>query len=839
MTFYERLPLFGSRGESIRRAVENSPYRKEMEFLYATMPLSDGANYPPEIFESYAAHGHFLRENVDWCKNLSEAVYLNEVLYHRVNSEDIGDCRKLFYDILWPLVQGKNMEEAVKIINYWCLEEATYRLTDDRTASPLTVLRCAFGRCGEESTFAVTALRAMGIPARQVYSPKWPHCDDNHAWVEVCCDGQWHYLGACEPEEVLDRGWFTAAASRAMLVHSRSFGDTMPGEEYISQEGCMSLWNQLPRYADCTTLTVKIVENGQPLAGVLVKSELLNYAQFSPIANQLTDENGLVTLTVGLGDLHLHCVKDSRFLCRKIDLRKENTVEIDFSAAVTAESEERGGLDFEMQPPKDDMRFMQAQSEETKLLRQKKFDAAVAKRHAKESRYLNEEQGRELLLKKGFSAEDAQRGGKILAGTYGNEQEVQDFLCADSEHSQRLDLLESLSAKDLYDCKNAVLSEAFEAAQAYKNNCSQELFASCLMNPRIGNELLTPWRKALPQHFSAEQRKAFVDDPLAIGAWIRENISHHPQQEYDELLTTPLALLDIGSGNTSSQHILFVAICRSLGIPARLAPDDRRPQFYRDGQFHDGMPLQENGKRIAFTLTTDEEEPWLYTQTWTLGRLENGHYITLDLMDKIWEQGRLTLDLLEGDYRLLTCKRMPTGALFAKEYRFRAAEGGENSLHICQRQAKLTDLLSDKPIPDFTLYEEDGSAVSMAEITAGKASLLLWLEEGKEPTEHILNEMEDLLEGFRSLPAQIIFVVKEKASLQDARIRRALEHIPGIRVLYDDFRDTMSMLARRMYIDPDKLPIVVLCNEGLNGIYGSSGYNVGLGDLILKIYGEL
>ena len=35
-------------------------------------------------------------------------------------------------------------------------------------------------------------------------------------------------MGACEPEPVLDRGWFTAAASRAMLVHSRIFGDIHP-----------------------------------------------------------------------------------------------------------------------------------------------------------------------------------------------------------------------------------------------------------------------------------------------------------------------------------------------------------------------------------------------------------------------------------------------------------------------------------------------------------------------------------------------------------------------------------------------------------------------------------
>lgn len=65
----------------------------------------------------------------------------------------------------------------------------------------------------------------VGIPARQCYVPRWAHCDDNHAWVEVWADGDWHYLGACEPEPVLDKGWFTAAASKAMLVHAKAFSD--------------------------------------------------------------------------------------------------------------------------------------------------------------------------------------------------------------------------------------------------------------------------------------------------------------------------------------------------------------------------------------------------------------------------------------------------------------------------------------------------------------------------------------------------------------------------------------------------------------------------------------
>ena len=59
------------------------------------------------------------------------------------------------------------------------------------------------GNGGEESTFTVSALRTIGIPARQVYTPRWAHTDDNHAWVEAWVDGKWYFLGACpEPRMV-------------------------------------------------------------------------------------------------------------------------------------------------------------------------------------------------------------------------------------------------------------------------------------------------------------------------------------------------------------------------------------------------------------------------------------------------------------------------------------------------------------------------------------------------------------------------------------------------------------------------------------------------------------
>lgn len=81
------------------------------------------------------------------------------------------------------------MYDAVLEVNHWCHEKVIYTPTDIRTSAPMATVKTAYGRCGEESTFLVAALRAVGIPARQVYTPRWAHTDDNHAWVEAWVDG--------------------------------------------------------------------------------------------------------------------------------------------------------------------------------------------------------------------------------------------------------------------------------------------------------------------------------------------------------------------------------------------------------------------------------------------------------------------------------------------------------------------------------------------------------------------------------------------------------------------------------------------------------------------------
>ena len=64
-----------------------------IKFFYGTMPLRDAGEYPFEIFLSYVRHALWLRKTMDWCKRLPEDLFVHDVLYYRINSEDISDCR--------------------------------------------------------------------------------------------------------------------------------------------------------------------------------------------------------------------------------------------------------------------------------------------------------------------------------------------------------------------------------------------------------------------------------------------------------------------------------------------------------------------------------------------------------------------------------------------------------------------------------------------------------------------------------------------------------------------------------------------------------------------------
>ena len=58
------------------------------KYLYAFMPYSDIGNYPFEVFLDYAENGVKLWKENPQVADLPEEIFLNYVLFHRVNEED-------------------------------------------------------------------------------------------------------------------------------------------------------------------------------------------------------------------------------------------------------------------------------------------------------------------------------------------------------------------------------------------------------------------------------------------------------------------------------------------------------------------------------------------------------------------------------------------------------------------------------------------------------------------------------------------------------------------------------------------------------------------------------
>ncbi len=798
-----------------------------LKFLYAYMPLNDLADYNGDFFLANVDISLRTISETTWGKDIPEDIFLHYVLPYRVNNENLDSFRIVCYDELKQRIKGKEIKEAALEINHWCHEKVNYQPSDIRTSSPMNTILSARGRCGEESTFTVAALRTAGIPARQVYTPRWAHTDDNHAWVEIWADGRWYYMGACEPEPVLDRGWFTEPARRAMLIHTKSFGASLGTENAITVNKNFTDVNTLSKYAITKKITVKTVdENNNPIKDARVEYQLYNYAEFYPLAVVPTDASGISRFETGLGDLLIWAYKNDDFDFKKISVGETDTLILKLNRKLSGNESFDMDLDIPVirtpmpVPSKDLIDQNSERIKQENDIRQKYTDTWIKPGEAKSfSMSLNS---------------DTSRVMKIIARSMGNYKEISLFLIktTDSLRPYALSMLEGLPDKDLRDSRADILRDHLVNSLTVKDSTVSKMFIEYVLNPRIANEQLVSWRKYLLTRLPHDLVVNAPKDPSLITRFLDAEIKIAADENYYGTPITPIGVCELKVSDEPSRAICFVAICRTLGIPSRLEPGRNIPQYFADNKWSDVYFSDQKQPDIIkgyLKLHSSDTKPVPeYYIRFTIARFEGGRYNTLEYdFNKKITDFREELLLPQGHYMLVTGNRMIDGRILSNISFFDLSPNEHKTLEVNVRKDMSKKEIFGKADLD-EIFKLAGSSGLSQSCTKYNGQIIIWTDPEQEPTKHIFNDLPQLKTELDSWGGNFLF-------LSDSGNPLHATGLPDNSVFgVDKGLSALQNHVRFKLPTPLNLPFAIVTDKEGNIIYISSGYKIGIGEQILK-----
>ena len=818
--FNEKVKVVGTQYTKGIDQLSSEEEQEALRFLYAYMPLADITDYPLEFHLQNVRASFKARKQMPWGKDVPNLLFRHFVLPVRVNNEALDSSRCVFYRELKERVHGMGMKDAILEVNHWCHERVTYAPSDGRTLSPLACIKNALGRCGEESTFTVAALRAIGIPARQVYTPRWAHTDDNHAWVEAWADGQWYFLGACEPEPVLNLGWFNAPASRAMLMHTRAFGDYRGPEEVMLRTSCFTEINLIDNYGSSARVDFRIVdEKGQAVDDARVDFKIYNYAEFCTVATKYTDNQGATFLTAGKGDMLVWASKDGKFGWKKASFGKDKEITIVLSGS--------GDTSLDIVPPPERVLIPEV-PQELRQANQRRLAYEDSLRHAYEAKFINPE----------TAQKDYPRFAEMLIKSRGNWPVIRTFIdkyraCEDRVYQ----LLSSLSDKDLRDMPLEILED----------NLTAESNQLC---PRVENEMiLHPYKHYLSEQWKAGSGTGTDISSEALVKWVKDNIRLNPDTRALRIAQTPVGVWQSRVTDARSRDIFFVSLARSLGIEARKDVVTGKVQYKKDATWidvdFDATEQMESPKGTL--LLTYEPSKYVdnpkYYSHFTISRItDSGATSLLNFDEGQVDMGGGTswgstfkdgTQLDAGTYLLTTGTRLANGSALATNTLFEIREGETTTLPLVLRQTDTEVSVIGSFDSESKYLPVSGSKAAPTSVLSqtGRGYFVVGLVGmGQEPTNHALRDICKAKDDFDQWGRPLLLLFESE---EDTLKFKADDYgqLPENTLLGIDTDGSIKQqIISNMKLPNGQLPIFLIADTFNRVVFCQQGYTIGLGE---------
>lgn len=827
-----------------------TPQEKEaLTFLYAYMPIGDITDYSGDFYLKNIRSSFQAKEQMPWGDSIPEDIFRHFVLPVRVNNENLDESRWIFYDELKDRVKGLSLYDAVLEVNHWCHEKVIYTPSDARTSSPLASVKTAYGRCGEESTFTVAALRSVGIPARQVYTPRWAHTDDNHAWVEAWVNGKWYFLGACEPEPILNLGWFNGPAYRGMLMHTKVFGKYNGPEEVMQVTDGYTEINVIDNYAPTAKTTVTVTDtDGKPVEGAQVEFKIYNYAEFYSVANKTTDKDGQTFLSAGKGDMLVWATKDGLFGYSKVSFGKDDNVTL----VLNKKPGDIETVALDIIPPVDgsipaDVTPEQKEANAKRLLEE---DAI---RNAYVATFYTEEKAAALAKELGI---DPAKTEKFLIGSRGNWMEIEKFLreTPTDKRPVAMALLDVISAKDLRDTPASVLADHLNHTPAVES----EWFNEYILNPRVANEYLTPYKSFFTANVDADLAQQAKENPQVLVDWVKKNITINDALNAQRIPILPMGVWKARVADKGSRNIFFVAVARSLGIPARIEPVARKIQYFKDNAWVDVdfeaavQTIAQQGKVTASYQPIKALQDPKYYSHFTIAKIlpnaklqtlnfESGSHVDMGLGDTWSALLKKPLSLDEGNYLLVTGTRMANGSVLAELTFFNVEAGKTSPIKLEMRESQdEIQVIGNFNSENKFKRADNGEETSLLATTGRGYYIVAILGSRQEPTNHAMRDIAAVKKDLEEWGRGMVLLFPDEKGYKNFDPKEFGE-LPNTITYGIDIDNTIQkeMAAAMKLQNANSLPIFIIADTFNRVVFVSQGYTIGLGEQLMKVIHKL
>ena len=823
--------------------------REALTFMYAYMPIGDITDYSGDFYLKNIRSSFQARNEMPWGDSIPEDIFRHFVLPVRINNENLDESRMVFFDELKDRVKGLSLYDAVLEVNHWCHEKVIYTPSDGRTSSPLASVKTAYGRCGEESTFTVAALRSVGIPARQVYTPRWAHTDDNHAWVEAWVNGKWYFLGACEPEPVLNLGWFNGPAYRGMLMHTKVFGKYNGPEDIMERTDGYTEINVIDNYAPSAKAVITVTDaNGKPVKDALVEFKIYNYAEFNSVARKKTDADGKCSLSAGKGDMLVWASKDGKFGYSKVSFGKDGEVTI----ALNKKPGDVETIALDIIPPVDGSIPAEVTPEQ-KEANAKRLLEEDAIRNKYVATFYTEEKAEALAKELGI---DPMKTEDFMIGSRGNWMEIEKFLreTPAEKRAQAMALLDVVSAKDLRDTPASVLTDHLNNTPAVQS----EWFNEYIMNPRVANEFLTPYKSFFAANIEPSLAKQAVENPQALVDWVKNNVSINDALNAQRIPIMPMGVWKSRIADKGSRNIFFVAVARSLGIPARIEPVARKIQYFKDNAWVDVdfeaavQTTAKQGKVIAsYQPIKALQDPKYYSHFTIAKVLPNGTLQTLNFerggnvdmgLGDTWSgllKKPFSMDV--GNYMLVTGTRMANGSVLAEIEFFNVEADKTTPIQLEMRESKdEIQVIGNFNSENKFKRADNGEETSLLATTGRGFYIVALLGSRQEPTNHAMRDIAAVKKELEDWGRGIVLLFPDEKGYKNFDPKE-FGDLPGTITYGLDIDGAIQKeMATAMKLqNANTLPIFLIADTFNRVVFVSQGYTIGLGEQLMKVIHKL